>query len=89
MASLSKNGTEVRRLRRALPADELIASGFVEVSIRSNVWVLRRQVVVFKSDGRRHDYGWKRWYKMPLRDTVSMHVESLERRGFVIVEDKS
>lgn len=90
MAALHKNGTEVQRLRRTLPADQYTEGGFVEVSLRSNAWVLRRQVMNFRATehlpARRHDYGWKRYYKLPMRDTIAQHVEAFERRGYVIVE---
>jgi hypothetical protein len=59
MAKLSAHGTELVRLRKDLPADDLITSGYSELAVMEDRYILKKRTVRFHGESRNHNYGWK------------------------------
>lgn len=85
MAKIRANGAhEVARWSRQTDQVlDLIVRELVEYLLRSDNVVLRRRVVWFRADGRRHDYGWKRVGKLKAGQTAADFEASL--KGFTKV----
>jgi len=65
-----------------VPDDDLIDWERVEKAYVDSGRVLKKRVVRFRSDGRRHDYGWKVAGRVSANATVEQVVEYYKKHGW-------
>lgn len=93
MAKLSARGrTELFRLEKETPteklSDRLIDWERKTVSIMSDRTVLQKIDVRFRSDGKKHSYGWKVYTKLSEKIEFKRVAETLIQKGFVVLAGK-
>lgn len=86
MAKLSSRGrTELARLTKLETKDDpesLTTESKTTVALMSDRTILEKRDVVFRSDGKRHSYGWKVRTKVKEGVTAEKFIEVYTKLGF-------